>query len=259
MRIAIAGKGGTGKTTIAGTLARALARQGRHVLAVDADSNPNLSAMLGVSAEDAAPLAALPPDIIVRRTNEAGSVETTFVGDVDQVIADLALDGPDGVRLLIMGKVNHGGKGCMCRAHATVRLLVGELVTQKQNGRDVIVDMEAGLEHLSRATGRHVGLFLATIEPYYRSMETARRVAELANELGVSRVYAVANKIRDDEDREAIAQFCAAHGLELLANIPYDDTLIRAERAGRTPIDFAADAPAVRAIGALAEVLVKHG
>lgn len=118
------------------------------------------------------------------------------------------------------------------------------------------MDMEAGLEHLSRGTGKHLSRFVATIEPYYRSMETARRVAELAAEVGVSDVLAVANKVRDAGDRSAIESFCRTHGLRLVAEIPYDPTLLEAERAGKTPIDYAPDAPAVAAIRSLAATLV---
>ncbi len=146
----------------------------------------------------------------------------------------------------------------MCRAHATVRGFVGEIVANPAGDRDIIVDMEAGLEHLSRGTGRHVNRFLAILEPYYRSMETARRVADLARELGIDDVRAVANKLRDDEDRRAIADFCGAHGMQLIAEIPWDGSLLQAERAGRTPIDHAPDSPAVRAIGQLADRLVAN-
>src|SRR5919204_4378030 len=104
----------------------------------------------------------------------------------------------------------------MCGAHATVRGLLGELVARSANGRDIIVDMEAGLEHLSRGTGKHVSRFLAVVEPYYRSMETARRIAELAHELGVADVQAIANKVRDADDRNAIGEFCAAHSLPVV-------------------------------------------
>src|ERR671935_2644311 len=114
----------------------------------------------------------------------------------------------------------------MCGAHATVRGLLGELVARSANGRDIIVDMEAGLEHLSRGTGRHVSRFLAVVEPYYRSMETARRIAELASELGVGAVQAVANKVRDEGDRRTIREFCAAHGPELIGEGPHAPTLV---------------------------------
>jgi CO dehydrogenase maturation factor len=155
----------------------------------------------------------------------------------------------------------------MCRAHATVRGFIGELVAQagaeeqpaggENRERDVVIDMEAGLEHLSRGTGRYVTRFLAVLEPYYRSMETARRVAELATELGVREVLAVANKVRDEADRKAIAEFCAAHGLRLIAEIPYDPLLLEAERAGAAPLDYRppAQSPAMRAMASLARSL----
>lgn len=115
--------------------------------------------------------------------------------------------------------------------------------------------MEAGLEHLSRGTGKHLSRFVAVIEPYYRSMEVAQRVAALAAELGVGEVLAVANKVRDEGDRAAIRDFCDAHALRLVAEVPFDPLLLAAERAGRTPIDYAPDSPAVAAIGQLAEIL----
>jgi CO dehydrogenase maturation factor len=144
----------------------------------------------------------------------------------------------------------------MCGAHATVRGLLGELVARSANGRDIIVDMEAGLEHLSRGTGRHVSRFLAVVEPYYRSMETARRIVELAAELGIAEVQAVANKVRDADDRTAIADFCAAHRLPIVAEVPYDATLVTSERSGVPPIDANPTAPAVTAVRRLAGVLL---
>jgi len=133
--------------------------------------------------------------------------------------------------------------------------LIGELVRKDDADRDIIVDMEAGLEHLSRGTGKSLSRFVATIEPYYRSMEVAKRVAALASELGIGDVLAVANKVRDDGDRRAIAEFCTAHSLRLAGEIPYDSSLLDAERAGRTPIDFNPDGPAVKAIERLAATL----
>ena len=111
MRIAIAGKGGTGKTTIAGTLARVLARAGREVVAVDADSNPNLAAVLGVAPERAREIAALPRSLVERRTDESGATRTVFAADAEQVLQEYGVVGPDGVRLVVMGRVGHGGAG----------------------------------------------------------------------------------------------------------------------------------------------------
>jgi len=137
----------------------------------------------------------------------------------------------------------------MCGAHATVRGVLGALVTQPAfDRRDIVVDMEAGLEHLSRGTGRHVATFLAVLEPYFRSMETVRRIVDLARELGIADVQVITNKVRTDDDREVIAAYCASHGLRIVGEVPYDPVLLDAERAGRPPIEFAPDAPAVRAI-----------
>jgi CO dehydrogenase maturation factor len=144
----------------------------------------------------------------------------------------------------------------MCGAHATVRGLLGELVARSGlEHQDLIVDMEAGLEHLSRGTGKHVSQFIAVLEPYYRSMETVRRIVDLARELGVADVQVVTNKIRNDDDRAVIRQYCETHGLTVIGEVPYDTALIDAERAARPPVEFAPDAPAVRAIRELASRL----
>ena len=143
----------------------------------------------------------------------------------------------------------------MCGAHATVRGFLGELVARAPDSHDVVVDMEAGLEHLSRGTGKHVTRFVAVVEPYYRSMETARRIAQLAAELGVPDVQAVTNKIRTAADREAVTSFCASHNLPIMAEVPYDEGLTEAERSGRPPIDFSPDSAAVDAIARLCRTL----
>ena len=144
----------------------------------------------------------------------------------------------------------------MCGAHATVRGFLGELVSKSKDAYDVVVDMEAGLEHLSRGTGKHVSRFLAVVEPYYRSMETARRVADLARELGVSEIAAVLNKIRNQGDRDAVAAYCATHYLPIAGEIPYDGELLDAERAGQPPLDYRPDSPSIRAIRQLAQFLM---
>lgn len=121
--------------------------------------------------------------------------------------------------------------------------------------RDIVVDMEAGLEHMSRGTGRHLSKFVATIEPYFRSMEVANRVIGLARELGIADVVAVSTKVRDEGDRKAIAEYCAAHSIHLAGEIPFDTSLLEAERSGKTPIDYDQGSPAVKAIERLADTL----
>ena len=148
----------------------------------------------------------------------------------------------------------------MCGAHATVRGLLGELVARSGlDAQDLVVDMEAGLEHLSRGTGRHVSRFIAVLEPYYRSMETVRRIGDLARELGIADMQVVTNKIRNDEDRAVIRDYCVAHRLEIIGEVPYDPALLDAERARQPPLDFAPAAPAIMALKDLATRLTSRG
>ena len=121
-----------------------------------------------------------------------------------------------------------------------------------------IVDMEAGLEHLSRGTARHVDTLFILLEPYYKALEIGRRAAELGRELGISHVAAVANKLRDGEDADAVTAFAGAHGLPIVAQVPLDDAIRRGDLAGRAPIDLP-DSPAVEAIAALASQVVRAG
>ncbi len=147
----------------------------------------------------------------------------------------------------------------MCGAHATVRGFLGELVAKAPDAFDIVVDMEAGLEHLSRGTGKHVSRFLAVVEPYYRSMETARRVSDLAAELGIAEVSAILNKVRNAADHEAVTAFCAAHKMKIVGEIPYDPGLADAERAGQPPLDFSPDTASVTAMRKLAADLIATG
>lgn len=144
----------------------------------------------------------------------------------------------------------------MCGAHATVRGFLGELVAKAPDAFDIVVDMEAGLEHLSRGTGEHVSRFLAVVEPYYRSMETARRVADLAAELGISEVGAVLNKVRNEADREAVASYCTTHNMKIVGEIPYDAELADAERVGKPPLDYSPNSASIAAMRRLATDLV---
>lgn len=141
-----------------------------------------------------------------------------------------------------------------------MRSVLGELLTAggATGGADVIVDMEAGLEHLSRGTTRHVDTLLAVAEPYYRSLETARRVCELGGELGIGRIRVVANKVRTADEADALHAYTAAHGLDLLGVVPFDAAVTAADLAGGALIDAPSrDAPAVRAIAELAYQLVE--
>lgn len=250
MRIAIAGKGGAGKTTTTATLARLLARSGTSVVTIDADSNPNLTAALGVAPEEARDLAPLPHTIVSRRLYGPLLAEP-----VEDVLDRCAVTGPDGVRVLLMGMPAHAEEGCMCSSHATVSAVLGELGARPDVA--TIVDMEASPEHVSRGTARHVDALLLLAEPYYRSLEAVRRLAGLAAELPIPMIAVVANKVRSDEDAAAIEEFCDRHQLGLLEAIPYSDEVVDADRRGVPLIDHAGDGDAVAAIAHLSRLVLE--
>jgi CO dehydrogenase maturation factor len=252
MKLAIAGKGGSGKTSISGTMARLLARSGNRVLAIDGDSNPNLAVTLGIPAERMNTLPTLSNDLI-RRVN--GGVELAV--PLDDICSDHAVTGPDGVRLLIMALPQHADTGCLCSMHATVR----SVIQAAANSPDEVclLDTEASPEHLSRGTTRYADAMLCVVEPYYKSLETGRRMAALGQDLGLPRIALIANKIRDEREREAVTTFAERNGLQIAGFVPFDDALPESERAESSPLDHAPDAPAVQAIGRIAEEFVARG
>lgn len=130
------------------------------------------------------------------------------------------------------------------------------MIEGETGGRDVVLDLEAGLEHLSRGTPRYVDTMVAVVEPYFRSLEAGRRVVDLARELQVPEIRTVANKVRNEADADAVRAFCEAHGMDIAGWVPYDDRLLEAERAGEAPMDYDQDSPAVEAIRGLAAILV---
>jgi CO dehydrogenase maturation factor len=254
MKLAIAGKGGSGKTSISGTLARLIARDGHSVLAIDGDTNPNLALTLGISADRINELPVLPSDLLERGENGF---------ELKKSLAELrsthSVQGPDGVTLLVMAHPHEedAGTGCYCGMHATVRELI-ESATDAD--ADVtVLDTEASPEHLTRGTAKYADLMLTVVEPYFKSLETGRRMAELARGLGLKRVLLVANKVRDGSERAAVEEFAAKHGLEIIATVPYDEKLLEAEQAEAAPLDFDPEAPAVRAIASIAAALPVNG
>lgn len=249
MRIAIAGKGGAGKTTISATLARSAAQSGRSVVAIDADANPNLSFALGCTPEQAAGLGAVPAALVSRRIGGAGLTEP-----IDDVLDRYAVTAPDGVRLLSMGSPAHADEGCLCSAHAVVSSLLEDLGSPD---RLVVVDMEASPEHLSRGTVRHVDAICMVAEPYYRSLETVRRMAALVVELPVERMAVVANKVRSAADEQAIREFCDRHGFELAGVVPWSDEVVAADGARVPVIAWPATDDVVAAVSSLAEKLTR--
>ncbi|MBA2526410.1 MAG: hypothetical protein H0V18_11625 [Pyrinomonadaceae bacterium] len=137
-----------------------------------------------------------------------------------------------------------------------MRSIVGEIVS---SSTDVtVMDMEASIEHMSRGTVRHVDALLVVLEPYYRSMETAGRTVPLARALGIPRIYGIANKLRSPEDGEAVAAYCRNHDLQLIAKIPFDDSVVEADRTGRAVIDYDVTAPIVEELSRVAAFLLRE-
>ncbi len=231
MKLAISGKGGVGKTTAAALLARALARRGRRVLAVDADPDPNLALALG-AGEGPVPLAERKALIEARTGARAGGQGSYFRLNplVDDLPDELAAE-IEGVHLLVMGGVASGGGGCVCPESALVRALVTHLVLAADEA--LVLDMEAGLEHLGRGTARGVDHLIVVVEPGRRAVATARRVQALAQDLALERVWLLANKLRGDEDRAYLTE--QLPGLPLLGALDADPRIARADRLGMPP------------------------
>lgn len=141
----------------------------------------------------------------------------------------------------------------MCRSHATVRELMGKLVEEVR--QRTVTDLEAGLENFTRGTPRHADTLLIVLEPYYKSLETGRRIVELSRELGVASILGVANKVRSKEDEGAIRQFAQSHQLQISAVVPHDEAVLEADRRGLSPMDLFPNAPVVRAIQGFADSL----
>ena len=257
MRVGFTGKGGSGKTTLAATTARVLARRGYRVHALDGDPNPNLGAAVGLDETAAARLRRVPREaILTERSDADGHSRVRLTKPIDEVLAEFGAIGPDNVGVLTMTGLLGAGKGCICGQHSTVREVMDQLAAP---GGDVtILDTEASIEHLSRGTVRNVDALVVVTEPYYRSLETAGRVVPLARELGIAHVWVVANKIRDERDKEAILQYGAGHGFEMLGAVPFDPEVVEADLTGRALIDHAPDAAAVQAVERLADALVER-
>ncbi|OGO53995.1 MAG: hypothetical protein A2V85_12260 [Chloroflexi bacterium RBG_16_72_14] len=253
MRLAVTGKGGSGKTTVSATLARVFAHRGHEVNALDNDPNPNLAAALGVSIEDAARLRRVPrEDLLEERVDESGAAILRLTRPFDEVVDQYGVRGPDDIAVLTLTGLLGAGQGCICGQHVGVRELLREL-GQGQPGRTHILDMEASLEHLSRGTVRNVDALLVVVEPYYRSLVAAGRIVPLAGELGIDHVWLVANKVRTGDDVAEIDDFAARHGSEVIGRVPFDDTVVEADRRGMSLIDHAPTGPAVKAIEAIAD------
>jgi CO dehydrogenase maturation factor len=237
LKIAVSGKGGVGKTTLSAFLVKWFAGQGNTVLAIDADPDANLGHGLGIKdASNIVPIAKM-KELVAERT---GSVPGSFGGffklnpQVDDLPEKLAVPSGERIRLMVMGGVKKGGTGCVCPESVLLKNLVQHLILRRDE--IVVMDMEAGIEHLGRGTSKAVNCLIIVVEPGRRSIETALRIKDLGLDIGLTNIGLVGNKIRGEKDREFLTRSLPDY--RFLGFIPYDDQLIEADLKGIFPEDL---------------------
>ena len=235
MKIAVSGKGGVGKTTLASLLAKIFAESGYSVLAIDADPDTNLAATLGFPDSDKITPISEMDALIEERTGAPPGQATTYFKlnpKVDDLPEKYSLK-RDGIRLMVMGRVKKGGSGCYCPENALLQALLIHLLVARNEV--VILDMEAGIEHLGRATAQAVDKLIVVIEPSRRSIETAYRINKLAQDINLENIAVVANKVRNQSDREFLVS--SLPDFEFLGFIPYDQAIVEADLANLPLLD----------------------
>jgi CO dehydrogenase maturation factor len=232
MKIAVSGKGGVGKTTLSSLLARYWARKGYRVLAVDADPDANLGSALGIDTTGLVPVAKMEELIEERTGAKPGTVGGFFKLNpkVDDLPEALSRE-KDGVKLLVMGTVKRGGGGCICPESTLLKALVIHLVLYQKDV--VIMDMEAGIEHLGRGTAQGVDRLIIVVEPGRRSIETAAKVRELTQDIGLNKVAAVGSKVRTSQQEEFLKQ--NLDGIPLIGILPFSEEIATADLESRPP------------------------
>ena len=227
MKIAITGKGGVGKTLLASLLSRAFAESGYSVLAIDADPDTNLAATLGFPhPEEITPISEMSALIEERTGARPGKAVTYFRLNpkVDDLPENYCQE-YNGIRLMVMGRIKKGGSGCYCPENALLQALVTHLLLARDEV--VILDMEAGIEHLGRATAKAVDKLIVVVEPSRRSVETAYKIDKLAQDIGLQNIAVVGNKVRNQSEREFLIS--SMPGFEFLGFIPYDQAIVEAD------------------------------
>lgn len=257
MKIAVTGKGGVGKTLVAGGLACSFANRGAKTIAIDADPSPNLAMTLGLPLEDARKIIPISKneELIKSKTSTEYSGVYRLTFKVDDVVRDFSVKTPFDVNLIVMGTVQSIGSGCTCPSNAVVRALLRHLVVERDEA--VIVDMEAGVEHLGRGTVQHVDTMLIVSDANMKALETAKHIHELATNAGLKQVLLVGNRIGNELQKQRIEEFAERNGLVILDFIPFDQKVMETEMYGETPLKHK-ESIAVRAIDKLGVKLTKE-
>jgi CO dehydrogenase maturation factor len=256
MKIAVSGKGGVGKTLIAAGLARGFAERGLKTIAIDADSSPNLALTLGLSVEEARKIVPISEnkELVDSKTSTGYSGVYRLSFTVDDIVREYSVDTPFGVNLIVMGTVKSMGSGCMCAPNAVIRALLRHLIVERNEV--VVLDLEAGVEHIGRGTARQVDALLIVADSNLKSLEIAKHIHDLAANAGMKQLYLVGNRVMNAAQTEAISAYAEKNGLSLLTFIPFDPKVTEADMRGETPL-LNKEIEAVRVIDGLCETLIE--
>lgn len=263
MKVAIAGKGSVGKTTAAAILSTLLVREGKDVVAIDADSAGNLATALGIPRDVRSrivPLLKMHGLIHERAGVRPGSQYGSLFRlnpPVDDIEDRYSVVSERGVKLLVLGTIEHAEAGCFCPAHAFLKALLMHEVIKKEH---IVVDLEAGIEHLGRGTTKHMDVLAVVVEPSLRSIEAAGEIKGMAGELGVPNLVAVLNKVRDEREVELVRERIDPLGIPLVGVLPFDERVLEADIEGGGIFDAAESSPdRPRAIQAHAPIFRQVG
>lgn len=249
MKIAIAGKGGVGKTFIAGTLARFFARDFK-VLAIDNDPSMNLIYSLGMNPnlrKEIKPISEM-SKLIQERTMIQG--EDSGIYNVNPYVSDIPdqfkIKGPDNIELLVLGTIEVPSSGCFCVPNALIRALLADLILKRNEV--VIIDFEAGLEHLGRGTSKGLDIMLIVTEPYQKSLDLSEKILNLARKMEIKNLYLLGNNLDSQNPREKdlITEWAYSHKIEVIGLIPHDDAISKCELEGKAPYDAVHNSNAIQ-------------
>jgi CO dehydrogenase maturation factor len=256
MKIAVSGKGGVGKTLIAGGLARGFSERGMTVIAIDADSSPNLGLTLGLKTEETRKIIPISENtpLVESKTSTGYSGVYNLNFSVDDIVKQYSVPTPLGANLIVMGTVHSMGAGCMCAPTAVIRALLRHLVVERNEA--VVLDLEAGVEHIGRGTAREVDALLIVADSNLKSLEIAKHIHDLAVSAGMKQLFLIGNRVMNETQRQAVQDFADKNGILVLAFVPWDPKVIEADMLGETPLKNT-EIAAVKTIDNICELLVK--